>query len=226
MFDPVFIFVYFQQWLLPQGVAPEPGEYAMIRTIIAATALLAFGSPAFASTTVIDFDDGTNGTAIGSFYSALGVTFSSAEFTDNFGLAGTSGGLAVAGPGPNYNVGPGDAIMGSFSSAMSSVSIRGIDIGAAGMRLSVFDAANTLLGSSTAFGPDIGVGYFFDVTASFAGIRSFKISQDNPCCGDGAIFENLSFTNGVPEPANWAMLIAGFGLTGAVMRRRRNMLVA
>lgn len=25
----------------------------------------------------------------------------------------------------------------------------------------------------------------------------------------------------VPEPASWAMLIAGFGLTGAVMRRRR-----
>jgi Trypsin/PEP-CTERM motif len=26
----------------------------------------------------------------------------------------------------------------------------------------------------------------------------------------------------VPEPSSWAMLIAGFGLTGAVMRRRRN----
>ena len=26
---------------------------------------------------------------------------------------------------------------------------------------------------------------------------------------------------GVPEPANWAMLIAGFGLTGVFMRRRR-----
>jgi hypothetical protein len=25
---------------------------------------------------------------------------------------------------------------------------------------------------------------------------------------------------GVPEPASWAMLIAGFGLTGAAMRRR------
>ena len=25
----------------------------------------------------------------------------------------------------------------------------------------------------------------------------------------------------VPEPASWAMLIAGFGLTGAAMRRRR-----
>ena len=26
---------------------------------------------------------------------------------------------------------------------------------------------------------------------------------------------------GVPEPASWAMLIAGFGLTGSAMRRRR-----
>ncbi|OYU14796.1 MAG: hypothetical protein CFE37_09330, partial [Alphaproteobacteria bacterium PA4] len=27
---------------------------------------------------------------------------------------------------------------------------------------------------------------------------------------------------GVPEPANWALLIAGFGLTGAMQRRRRS----
>lgn len=31
---------------------------------------------------------------------------------------------------------------------------------------------------------------------------------------------------GVPEPASWAMLIAGFGLTGAAMRRRRSTAVA
>lgn len=31
----------------------------------------------------------------------------------------------------------------------------------------------------------------------------------------------ISTPNGVPEPASWAMLIAGFGLTGAVARRRR-----
>jgi hypothetical protein len=30
----------------------------------------------------------------------------------------------------------------------------------------------------------------------------------------------------VPEPASWAMLIAGFGLTGAVMRRRKAALSA
>jgi hypothetical protein len=31
--------------------------------------------------------------------------------------------------------------------------------------------------------------------------------------------------SGVPEPANWAMLIAGFGATGAVMRRRKVVVV-
>jgi len=33
-------------------------------------------------------------------------------------------------------------------------------------------------------------------------------------------------TGAVPEPASWAMLIAGFGLTGAAMRRRRVTAVA
>jgi hypothetical protein len=37
----------------------------------------------------------------------------------------------------------------------------------------------------------------------------------------GPEFTNYAFRDIVPEPANWVMLIAGFGLTGAVMRRRR-----
>jgi hypothetical protein len=40
-----------------------------------------------------------------------------------------------------------------------------------------------------------------------------------------ATVDNLTLgspaVSGVPEPASWAMLIAGFGLTGAAMRRRR-----
>lgn len=36
--------------------------------------------------------------------------------------------------------------------------------------------------------------------------------------GDGAFAVNLG---PLPEPASWAMLITGFGLTGAVLRRRR-----
>lgn len=45
------------------------------------------------------------------------------------------------------------------------------------------------------------------------------------------VFQNVaskevSAVEGVPEPATWAMLIAGFGLTGAVMRRRSTAVVA
>jgi hypothetical protein len=32
----------------------------------------------------------------------------------------------------------------------------------------------------------------------------------------------LTIANAVPEPGSWALLIAGFGLTGAVLRRRRS----
>lgn len=38
----------------------------------------------------------------------------------------------------------------------------------------------------------------------------------------GPIVDNVLVTQaGVPEPATWAMLIAGFGIVGATMRRRR-----
>ena len=36
--------------------------------------------------------------------------------------------------------------------------------------------------------------------------------------------DNVSVSGAVPEPASWALLIAGFGLTGAAMRRRRTAL--
>jgi hypothetical protein len=43
---------------------------------------------------------------------------------------------------------------------------------------------------------------------------------------DGISFNVASPVGGVPEPASWAMLIAGFGLIGAAMRRRRSVLSA
>jgi hypothetical protein len=45
--------------------------------------------------------------------------------------------------------------------------------------------------------------------------------------GNGTlVISEVPFVNDVPEPASWAMLIAGFGLVGATMRRRRNDAVA
>ncbi len=41
---------------------------------------------------------------------------------------------------------------------------------------------------------------------------------------DSGVFLGSGLTpGGVPEPANWALMIAGFGLTGSAMRRRRTL---
>jgi len=39
--------------------------------------------------------------------------------------------------------------------------------------------------------------------------------------GGEALFEVTSVTGGVPEPATWGLMILGFGLAGAGLRRRR-----
>jgi hypothetical protein len=60
-----------------------------------------------------------------------------------------------------------------------------------------------------------------------------KVDTLNPS-GDDNIFlatflvsgEGVIVTPGVPEPATWAMLIAGFGMVGFTARRRRSMAVS
>jgi hypothetical protein len=47
---------------------------------------------------------------------------------------------------------------------------------------------------------------------------------DGANAGNGWV--SINFLSAVPEPSNWAMLIAGFGLTGAAMRRRRFLVAA
>jgi hypothetical protein len=51
--------------------------------------------------------------------------------------------------------------------------------------------------------------------------------------GAGVTYDNFSFTvgdggggGGIPEPASWALMIAGFGLVGAKVRQRRIVMVS
>jgi hypothetical protein len=37
----------------------------------------------------------------------------------------------------------------------------------------------------------------------------------------GFYYSDNPVTDGVPEPASWALMIAGFGLAGAALRRQR-----
>ena len=50
---------------------------------------------------------------------------------------------------------------------------------------------------------------------------SFNLpSNVNFTSNSGVFLQGLGTPGGVPEPASWALMIAGFGLTGAAMRRR------
>jgi Protein of unknown function (DUF642)/PEP-CTERM motif len=52
-------------------------------------------------------------------------------------------------------------------------------------------------------------------------------SLDPQSSNAGVFFDNVSVSGpGVPEPASWALMIGGFGMAGAMLRRRRASLVA
>lgn len=61
--------------------------------------------------------------------------------------------------------------------------------------------------------------FSFDVIAGDS--YGFFISTTDGALGRGALT-----IGAVPEPASWAMLIAGFGLVGAAARRRRAVVIA
>ncbi len=82
------------------------------------------------------------------------------------------------------------------------------------------------LGTGTVYGSVTVSGATNLVTVS---LNSAGLSALNEAANAGTAFNvggSLSFGDVVPEPASWAMLIAGFGLVGAAMRRRSAALAA
>ena len=192
------------------------------RTLLAALAVL-LALSGTASATVIDFDDGTDGLPVDGFYAALGVTFSNTTWTTNFGLAGTSGGLGIRATDTFFQPTVSTPLVAVFAFAVSSVSIRGIDVGERGARIDAYDSVvgGNLVAFDQDFGTGIGVGTFFDLFASGSGILRIELYQPNAISSaDGMLWENLEFeADAVPEPGTLGLL--GIGIAAMRIRRRR-----
>ena len=87
--------------------------------------------------------------------------------------------------------------------------------------VSIFDGITTVnIGSfTTAIGPWVAR---TSSTVTLTAGTTYSLRFTGLAPGDSTAFiDNVSLaTATVPEPASWALMIAGFGLTGATMRRR------
>ncbi len=80
---------------------------------------------------------------------------------------------------------------------------------------------------------DIGVAHFsFNDSGHILDTGNYDFVNNSPD-GNESINWNLvgsgadrGGNNGVPEPSTWVMMIGGFGLAGAALRRRRTMVAA
>jgi hypothetical protein len=96
-------------------------------------------------------------------------------------------------------------------------------LGSGTVTLNAYDRFGGLLGSVTdSDNHPLGLGPVLEL--NLAGIQSVSFGGTSGTVGfDNFEFNTVTAINagGVPEPAAWALMIAGFGLTGAALRRRR-----
>jgi hypothetical protein len=77
-------------------------------------------------------------------------------------------------------------------------------------------------GYGAAYCPFVPIGVTFSGTGKsivFGGVANFVVFDD-------VTFGSSTPGPGIPEPAEWALLLAGFGMAGAALRRRRAMAIA
>ena len=219
----------------------------MSKVLIAAAALAGAiaASPASAAVTVLDFSGaicvggpcGNSGTIQTTYGDGPGVDVGYGAFTYP---AGAPSSTALSYWGLGYGdldgVTWGGSNMTGYSSRITLTALPGFEISLLSFDIATYQNASShspvnveSLGGTGILAIDVGTlfpthnnvavnsGYFSDGIALNWGPDGYNVGLDNITFDVRALPGN----GGVPEPATWAMLIAGFGAVGSLVRRRR-----
>lgn len=196
---------------------------------------VALTSADFTTSTLIDFNLGSNAVAIGSLYNVSGVTFSGALLgltTDDVTLFPSGGGVIAS----NWNYTTplgccGSSVGQSFTATFSS-SIFGLGFllendPSQTATVELFSGVTSLgtlaLAKNTSPWPNL--------TPEFRGFGDTsgfdKMVFTNSYTGDGNGFfaiddMRIAVAPAIPEPETYAMMLTGIGLIGFMSRRRKN----
>lgn len=220
-----------------------------MKTYLLAAAALSLTTPALANLVTNGSFETTTLTDKGSFHGNVagwsgggGLTF-----LDFPGTADDpSKYLAVYGPFPNHSPDGGNFVEGdgdpSYSGALTQV-ITGLTVGKS-YTLKFYQAAGQQLGFTgptterytVSFGERVQDSSLFSLpqgavgdwqaqtmtfTADFSSqLLSFLATGTPGGAPPISFLDGISLTGSVPEPASWALMLAGFGVVGAAMRRR------
>jgi hypothetical protein len=201
---------------------------------IAALAAFAFAGAATAATTYtseaaylaaagggLSFESFEAPSAVtGTSVTLADVTFSCVDSGAGYcpGFFGVRGLFPTDGVQTVYGASP-DGLRFTFNSPITHFGIDVIDLGTVGATDFTIDWGNGSAVLYTGYTGGFGNVLFAGVI-DLAGFTTVTFTASAP--NDGIDFDRLQYKGGViPEPATWAMLIAGFGLIGYAARRRR-----
>ncbi len=159
--------------------------------------------------------DGSSGP--GSIQSLASFAFNAG---DTIRLTGTLGGSQRSGASDSYFFG---FIFGGSTNMLN----YGANFNAGDVIILPNVTTGNVTTSSSIAGTDPFGSYSIFFTAGTAGTLKFTIGT-NSADNVGPLLDDvkLSIDARVPEPAAWAMMLAGFGLVGAAMRRREKVAVS
>ena len=69
-------------------------------------------------------------------------------------------------------------------------------------------------------------GFYVEIAGGWLAADAYGVPNGFPWSDEGYTLATFSPTSAVPEPATWAMMIAGFGIVGSAVRRRRPTVLA